>query len=1202
MDDLLNPLASAASDEEIDYERSESEDEAPAGLSRGGKAGKKKAGGAAAAASSSSLPGASAAQTVFNSIAKVKKAARAASMFDDLIGASTAPAAKRAKKEQAVADVSFVTREKALRGAASASPFSERGHASPSHFFPLSVLSLQSSAGKKASWSFKEAIEAIDANEASSSGRAASSSLLDKIAAIRGQKGQKQSSKKRKQEEDEEDDGDEEAEDDAAMDEDDEEDESGDDDDDDDDSNEKDSSEASSDEEEDEEEGSENGSEEDEDNDEDDDEEDDDSEEDDESEDEDEEAPPQKSTKAKKPSSSSSSSSASAMEEDTNGDGDDDDGGEEEAGEDAIASILASAKPNPFREKQAALLAAEKAREKVYGSLFAPDPFALAAAKNSKSKKQKAAAVAAEDAVRALEAGSAAVSSQQQQLAGAKRKRSEMEAGSSADTTTAAVADGAAPALVSANSSGIAGEGTAVTVSGLLPGQVLREPKTFAEANLSRPLLRAVSDLGYAAPTPIQRRAIPLALAGHDIVGSAVTGSGKTAAYLLPILERLQYKAARTAAIRVVVLTPTRELAAQVHSMCNQLAAHCRDSIKACLIVGGLSLKQQETELRARPDIIIATPGRLLDHLRNSQSVHLDDLDVLVLDEADRLLEMGFEDEVNELVSRYCPVGRQTMLFSATMTPRVDSLIKLSLRKPVRILADPLYDMASRLSQEFVRIRQGKEGDREAMLMSLVTRTFVGGGVLIFAIHKRTAHRLAIILAMAGLKAAELHGNLSQRQRLQALEDFRAGTADYLIATDLAGRGLDIAGVRAVINFEMPSELTAYVHRVGRTARAGRAGVAVTLVSEHQRNAMKEIVRRATLNVKSRLIAPEAIDEWKEKIEGWEDDITAVIAAEREERALRIAEMEAEKAGNLIEKREEIMSRPARTWFQSEKEKEATREAAKEAKEKGLSGELSRKGRGGDDDDDDDDNNAAAAGAKGGKKVKEEPKRPHRLTRAKRRRMELKAEEEKERRQVAKAEAKAEYEARKAARNASYDDGGDDDDGGRGGKKGSKKDSSTTTTKKAPKAGAFMPQDMAVLRKSFATQDAHSSLGYAKQAKAKVKETALRLGVTTGIAEKILKRESKGKGKKKGGAGGGGGGGGMGKKRVSFASGGGGSGSAFSAEVTSAVKAMSADASSSSSFGGGGGRGGKHGGSGGRLPNHKPGRKSFKSSKKFKRR
>lgn len=335
---------------------------------------------------------------------------------------------------------------------------------------------------------------------------------------------------------------------------------------------------------------------------------------------------------------------------DAEGDGTGDDGEDEEGG-DAVDAILASAKPNPFRERDEERRAAEARREKAYASLFTADPFAEgahagggAAGKAGKGSKGKAAAAAvadAQDTLRAVGASAAGAAGSAAGV-GAKRKRP--------DDAAVASDAAAAAAAAAASAGGVVGEGTAVTVTGLAPGQVIREPRTFAEANLSRPLLRAVSDLGYAAPTPIQRRAIPLALAGHDIVGSAVTGSGKTAAYLLPILERLQYRPSRSAAIRVIILTPTRELAAQVHSMCGQLASHCGSSaaggIRASLIVGGLSLKQQEAELRARPDIVIATPGRLLDHIRNSMAVHCDDVDVLVLDEADRLLEMGFEDEV----------------------------------------------------------------------------------------------------------------------------------------------------------------------------------------------------------------------------------------------------------------------------------------------------------------------------------------------------------------------------------------------------------------------------------------------------------------------------------------------------------------------------------------------------------------------------
>lgn len=251
---------------------------------------------------------------------------------------------------------------------------------------------------------------------------------------------------------------------------------------------------------------------------------------------------------------------------------------------------------------------------------------------------------------------------------------------------------------------------------------------SFIELNLSRPLLRACEALGYSKPTPIQSAVIPLAMNGSDICGSAVTGSGKTAAFALPTLERLLFRPKRVPAIRVLILTPTRELAVQVHSMIEKLAQFT--DIRCCLVVGGLSTKVQEAALRSMPDVVVATPGRMIDHLRNSMSVDLEDLAVLILDEADRLLELGFSAEIRELV-RLCPKRRQTMLFSATMTEEVDELIKLSLTKPSRLSADPSKTLPQTLTQEVVRIRRMREVNQEAVLLALCSKTFTSK-VIIF--------------------------------------------------------------------------------------------------------------------------------------------------------------------------------------------------------------------------------------------------------------------------------------------------------------------------------------------------------------------------------------------------------------------------------------------------------------------------------------
>lgn len=452
---------------------------------------------------------------------------------------------------------------------------------------------------------------------------------------------------------------------------------------------------------------------------------------------------------------------------------------------------------------------------------------------------------------------------------------------------------------------------------------------SFVELNLSRPLLRACESLGYKKPTPIQAACIPLALTGRDICGSAITGSGKTAAFALPVLERLLYRPRRIPAIRVLILTPTRELAVQVHSMTDKIAQFT--DVRSCLVVGGLSTKAQESALRSRPDIVVATPGRMIDHLHNAQSVGLEELAVLILDEADRLLELGFSSEVQELV-KLCPKRRQTMLFSATMTEEVAELVKLSLTSPVRLSADPSTKRPSTLTEEVIKIRPIHEAKQEAILLALCSRTFTSKAI-IFSGTKQAAHRLKILFGLSDLKAAELHGNLTQAQRLDALEQFRKQEVDFLIATDVAARGLDIIGVQTVINFACPRDITSYVHRVGRTARAGKEGCAITMVTERDRRLLKAMAKRAGSKLLSRVVAEQSIAKWCQNIEQMEDDVASIIQEEREERALRKAEMEANKAQNMVEHKDEIYSRPKRTWFESDRDKKQLAKASKESKE-----------------------------------------------------------------------------------------------------------------------------------------------------------------------------------------------------------------------------------------------------------------------------
>lgn len=344
----------------------------------------------------------------------------------------------------------------------------------------------------------------------------------------------------------------------------------------------------------------------------------------------------------------------------------------------------------------------------------------------------------------------------------------------------------------------------------------------FSDLELAAPILKALERAGYSKPTPIQDQAIPLVRAGNDILGIAQTGTGKTAAFALPILDRLatDRKAPVRKSCRVLVLSPTRELASQIADSFRVYASQLRLSITT--VFGGVGHGPQTRALSRGVDVLVATPGRLLDHL-STGTVNLKNTEIFVLDEADQMLDLGFVKPIRDVVSRL-PETRQTLMFSATMPDTIARLAKEFLHDPKRISVAPVSSTAERVNQRVIHI---EAAEKRSFLTQLIADQNMFR-TLVFTRTKRGADRVAKSLDSAGVRVAAIHGNKSQNQRERALELFRKGKIQVLVATDIAARGIDIDDVTHVINFELPEVPEAYVHRIGRTARAGASGSAIS--------------------------------------------------------------------------------------------------------------------------------------------------------------------------------------------------------------------------------------------------------------------------------------------------------------------------------------------------------------------------------------
>lgn len=359
---------------------------------------------------------------------------------------------------------------------------------------------------------------------------------------------------------------------------------------------------------------------------------------------------------------------------------------------------------------------------------------------------------------------------------------------------------------------------------------------TFETFGLSEPILRAVKEQNYHTPTPIQAQAIPVVAKGHDVLAAAQTGTGKTASFVLPLLQRLSaMPTAKSNQATILILAPTRELAAQIHESVLQYGQYLR--VRSAVVFGGVKINPQMMKLRSGVEILVATPGRLLD-LYQQRAIRFEQLTTLVLDEADRMLDMGFIHDIRKIVN-LLPKTRQTLLFSATFSPEINQLAKNFLRNPVEISVTPRNAAAPSVKQWIHPV----DKSRKPALLSFLLRKNNWDQALVFTRTKHGANKLVKLLATDGIQSSAIHGNKSQAQRTKALGEFKQGKLHVLVATDIAARGIDIDQLPAVINFDLPQVAEDYVHRIGRTGRAGTEGHAISLVSADEFNQLQSIER-----------------------------------------------------------------------------------------------------------------------------------------------------------------------------------------------------------------------------------------------------------------------------------------------------------------------------------------------------------------------
>ena len=466
---------------------------------------------------------------------------------------------------------------------------------------------------------------------------------------------------------------------------------------------------------------------------------------------------------------------------------------------------------------------------------------------------------------------------------------------------------------------------------------------SFSNFNLSKLIIKALSELEYYTPTKVQEKVIPIALNGHDIFVNSETGSGKTACFLLPLVQRIiisrsskekknkknknDMNDSQTIQNQALIIVPTRELALQCNEMLTKFLKYI--DLNYVFLCGGLSVENQINQMKNKiPDIIITTPGRLLDLIYNNKNISLEHVNILVLDEADKLLELGFKDaifEILELIKKNR--NRQTLLFSATLNPKLLDLGEHALTNPIKIKIAQSAILTN-LSQSIVRLKftnleQNNYEKRMAYLISIIKEKKLNRTIIFFN-TKQDVHKCVLYFKKFGLDSCtELHGNKSQTERIKSLDDFQKGNVKFLLATDIAGRGIDIEKVKCVINFQMPLIGERYIHRVGRTARKGYVGEAITICDDKERLVLKKVFKKEKIeiNVKPLKIKNEEIKDLYKKIMNIKDDIEEKLVDEKAEKQFEMAEKDIEKTMNIKLHQNEINNRPKKIWYETTKEK-----------------------------------------------------------------------------------------------------------------------------------------------------------------------------------------------------------------------------------------------------------------------------------------